>query len=694
MRRIYIILILVLASSSIFAKKYTTSSKKAIQDVISKTIKNDSEGNFISFTTPVKSDEHFIEIGNIPQFKQYSASYRNKSCWMVPSAGTAIEDIPIETQFLIIDRGNSEYLMLIPLVDNKTRCSLGGNKTKGIELIAETGDSLLLVDNFLGLYLLAGDNPQQMIKKASSEIQQELQTFKLRSEKNEPWFADYFGWCTWNALYTKLNRDTLAYAMENFKQKDIPVRYMIIDDGWQGSSADGRRLSSYEADKQKFPEGLGEAITMLKEDYALDKVLVWQALWGKFRGIDKMSFPNNSTEVSFLPPPRMDYLLNNKNTENPAYEATVGPRFYPGFVGTNIYIPEDFSAYYNEYYSYLRKQGADGVKIDAMTWIETTGNNRGGRVKVLNDFMDGVQSAINVHLNNEMINCSSCSNDYLFNTLTANVTRSSGDFFPDKPETHGFHVFTNAHTSFWMGEIVLPDWDMFQSGHKSGDFHAAARAISGGPVYTTETIGSEDKTVLDKLMTSKGKLLRCKDVGRVCSSSLFTSPLTNDNAIKIYNTNIVGGIVGAFNCSYNPDDAVTVSEEIKAADIENIKGEKFAVYRFSNGELVLKSKKDASPIKLKELDFDLFTYVPVQNGFAPIGVVSKYNPGGMISEFNQLTEDILSLKLLEGGKFLAYSEKKPTEVFANSKPVKFTYKSNELEIDIPQIEDVIVTIKF
>ncbi len=652
------------------------------------------EGNFIIFKTEAKSDEHFIEIDTIPRFKQFSASYRNKSCWMVPSVGTDIENIPIETQFLIIDRGSSQYLMFIPLVDSKTRCSLGGKKTKGIELIAETGDSTLLINEFLGLYLLSGNNPQKMIKQASAEIQQELQTFKLRNEKNEPWFADYFGWCTWNALYKNLNRDTLAYAMENFKQKDIPVRYMIIDDGWQASSEDGQRLSSYKADTYKFPEGLGEAITMLKDEYGLDKVLVWQALWGKFQGVDKNSFPNNSKEVSILPPPRMDYLLNKKNAKNVGYEATVGPLFYPGFVGSNINIPEDFYTYYNEYYSFLRKQGADGVKIDAMTWIETTGNNRGGRAKVLNDFMDGLQSAINVHLNNEMINCSSCSNDYLFNALTANVTRSSGDFFPDKPETHGFHVFTNAHTSFWMGEIVLPDWDMFQSGHESGAFHAAARAISGGPVYTTETIGSEDKTVLDKLMTSKGKLLRCNDVGRVCTSSLFTNPLTNEKAVKIYNTNLVGGIVGAFNCSYNPVNSVTVAEEIKATDIENIEGEKFAVYSFANDDLDLYSKKDAIPVKLKELDFNLFTYVPVQNGFAPIGVVSKYNPGGIILEFNQLTEDIISLKLLEGGKFIAYSEKEPREVFANSKPVRFSYNSNRLEIDVPQIEDVLVTLKF
>lgn len=251
MKQIIIILELLLTIGSLKAEKYIAASKTDINNIISKTIENDIERNFINFNTTEKLDEHFIEIGTIPGFKQFSACYRNKSCWMVLSTGAAIEDISIETQFLIIDRGNSEYLMLIPLVDNKTRCSLGGTENGEIELIAETGDSTLLVNEFLGLYLLSENNPQKMIKQASAEIQQELQAFKLRNEKNEPWFADCFGWCTWNALYTNLNRDTLAYAMENFKQKDIPVRYIIIDDGWQGSSEDGRRLSSYAADKQK-----------------------------------------------------------------------------------------------------------------------------------------------------------------------------------------------------------------------------------------------------------------------------------------------------------------------------------------------------------------------------------------------------------------------------------------------------------
>ena len=41
------------------------------------------------------------------------------------------------------------------------------------------------------------------------------------------------------------------------------------------------------------------------------------------------------------------------------------------------------------------------------------------------------------------------------------------DFYPEKPETHGRHIFINAHNSFWLGEFVIPDWDMFLTGHES-----------------------------------------------------------------------------------------------------------------------------------------------------------------------------------------------------------------------------------
>tara|TARA_B110000091_G_scaffold192600_1_gene217142 strand:- start:413 stop:2500 length:2088 start_codon:yes stop_codon:yes gene_type:complete len=680
-KQVVTIVISLIVLSESHAQKHTVKTKVEIEKIVSNTIASHDTSGFINFLTEEAQDEHFISLGKVSGFKRYSAAFRNKSCWMIPSIGDEIEAIPIETQFLLIDRGNSEYLMMIPLVDAKTRCSLNGTKEGELQLIAETGDRLTKVNQFLGLYLLSGSNPQQMIKKASAEIQHELKTFKLRNEKADPWFADYFGWCTWNALSTKLSADALMYAVDNFKQKEIPVKYMIIDAGWQSNTND--YMNSYDGDKKKFPNGLAPVISEMKDNSTIEKVFAWQALWGTFKGLDAEAFSHISTPVHCELPPRMQKSAK-ASSEDVQQVATVGKEFYPGKAGRDIMVP-DFVPYMEEYSDYLRRQGVDGIKIDAMTWVESTGNGRGGRVAAMKDMMQGVQAAANTHFNNEMINCSSCSNDYLFNTLSSNVTRSSGDFFPDKPETHGAHIFINAHTSFWMGEIILPDWDMFQSGHSAGDFHAAARAISGGPIYTTEKIGTENKQVLDRLMTSYGKLPRCKDVGRVCTESLFTDPENDKGLLKIYNTNIVGGIVGAFNCSYNPKKSVSIQDVVAASDIEGLQGNNFAVYRYSNGELSVQNTRTVNKLKIKELEYDLFTYIPIQDGFAPVGIIEKYNPAGMIINFQKVSTNIHTIDLMDGGTFIAFAEEEPHQVLLDAKPINFDYhkKSKKILITVP-----------
>ena len=54
--------------------------------------------------------------------------------------------------------------------------------------------------------------------------------------------------------------------------------------------------------------------------------------------------------------------------------------------------------------------------------------------------------------------------------LNSNLTRTSTDFWPNRPETHSRHLYDNAQVGAWFGEFVQPDWDMFQSGHPSGSF--------------------------------------------------------------------------------------------------------------------------------------------------------------------------------------------------------------------------------
>jgi len=76
-----------------------------------------------------------------------------------------------------------------------------------------------------------------------------------------------------------------------------------------------------------------------------------------------------------------------------------------------------------------------------------------------------------------VINCMCHSTENLYRYQTTAVARASEDFFPDRPETHTVHLINVAYNSLFLGEICLPDWDMFHSKHESARLHAAARAI-------------------------------------------------------------------------------------------------------------------------------------------------------------------------------------------------------------------------
>lgn len=66
-----------------------------------------------------------------------------------------------------------------------------------------------------------------------------------------------------------------------------------------------------------------------------------------------------------------------------------------------------------------------------------------------------------------------------------------------------------AYNSLWMDQFIRPDWDMFQSDHTCAAFHATSRAICGGPVYVSDTLGCHDFARLARLVFPDGTVPRC-----------------------------------------------------------------------------------------------------------------------------------------------------------------------------------------
>ena len=76
-----------------------------------------------------------------------------------------------------------------------------------------------------------------------------------------PRFADYFGWCSWDSFYTDLSADGVLGGLSSFQGTGVTPRFLILDDGWQGTTVDdqansfqwGGRLTSFDANF-KFEE--------------------------------------------------------------------------------------------------------------------------------------------------------------------------------------------------------------------------------------------------------------------------------------------------------------------------------------------------------------------------------------------------------------------------------------------------------
>jgi raffinose synthase len=265
----------------------------------------------------------------------------------------------------------------------------------------------------------------------------------------------------------------------------------------------------------------------------------------------------------------------------------------------------------------------------------------------------------------------------LYSTLNSILTRTSTDFWPNRPETHGLHLYTNAQVSMWFGEFIHPDWDMFQSGHEMGAFHAAGRAVSGGPVYVSDKPDEHNFDVLKKLVLPDGSVLRACGVARPTRDCLFHDVTKEDVLLKVFNVNTAGsGVIGVFNCRYG-DAAGEISGVVSPMDVDSPSFDQtadlYAVYAHNTRQLRLLKRTEAWQVTLALSGFEIFTIVPVVNGFAPIGLPDYYNSGGAVDEWQQVSLNSYTLRVRGIGRFLAYSQSRPVSITTNGTRVPFTY---------------------
>ncbi|KAK2975712.1 hypothetical protein RJ640_010771 [Escallonia rubra] len=411
--------------------------------------------------------------------------------------------------------------------------------------------------------------------------------------------------------------------------------------------------------------------------------------------------------------------------------------------GLGLVHPKKVFEFYNELHAYLASCGIDGVKVDVQNIIETLGAGLGGRVSLTRSYIQALEASISRNFrDNGCIACMCHNTDGLYSAKQTAVVRTSDDFYPRDPASHTIHISSVAYNTLFLGEFMQPDWDMFHSLHPAADYHAAARAVGGCPIYVSDKPGNHNFELLKKLVLPDGSVLRAQLPGRPTHDCLFVDPARDGTSLlKVWNANKCTGVVGVFNCQgagwckvtkktrIHDTSPGTLTCSVQATDVDAIaqvagpdwNGET-VVYAYRSGEVVRLPQGASLPVTLKAIEYELFHFCPLKEiaaniSFAPIGLLDMFNSGGaveqtevhfasdkkpelfdgeVISEVstslseNRTPTATIALKVRGCGRFGAYSSQRPLKCTMGNVESEFNYEAATglltLTIPVPQEE--------
>ncbi|KAM5547983.1 putative galactinol--sucrose galactosyltransferase 6 [Rosa sericea] len=674
-----------------------------------------AEGVFLGAAFDESSSRHVTSLGTLQDGVRFMACFRFKLWWMAQKMGRSGRDVPLETQFLLVetkegsegshlesDGGDEEnqivYAVFLPLIEGPFRASLQGNSGDELELCVESGDVDTKAASFShSVFVHAGTDPFATITEAVRAVKAHLKTFRQRHEKKLPGIVDYFGWCTWDAFYQDVTQEGVEAGLKSLTAGGAPPKFVIIDDGWQSVAGDQDKAGELQRltgikENSKFQhkdDGIMTIVNIAKEKYGLKYVYVWHAITGYWGGVR----PGTEYGSVLKYPDLSKGVMENE----PAWKTDM-----IRLQGLGLVNPKSVYKFYNELHSYLASAGVDGVKVDVQCVLETLGAGLGGRVELTRQYHQALDASVSRNFeDNGIIACMSHNTDALYCAKQTAVVRASDDFYPRDRMSHTIHVAAVAYNSVFLGEFMLPDWDMFHSLHPAAEYHASARAISGGPVYVSDAPGKHDFELLKKMVLPDGSVLRARLPGRPTRDCLFTDPARDGvSLLKIWNMNKYTGVVGVYNCqgaawsslerknAFHETKSDAITGYVRGRDVHLIKeaatdpdwNGDCAVYCNRTGELVTLPHNAAMPLSLKVLEHEIFTVSPIRIlapgvSFAPLGLVDMYNAGGAIEDLRYEQQRLVSMEVRGCGKFGVYSSEKPRRCCVGTNEIDFSYDS-------------------
>ena len=650
---------------------FLQDSRKAT--IITKQIENENVVGFYMKPNGNNSEKGNDFIGmffdSIPQFKRGVAIWRYKpwNSWTKPMKISTPGQLEAwDVQFFYWQYANGTYGAAMPLSGNGYRTTLGSENGKfGCKAVSYFDNTNR--DTIPMLAVGFGSDPYKLFEQLYQYgLKMMGKGENIRQKKTYPKPLEYLGWCTWNSsdMGKNLSDQFLLDAAKSFKDKNIPLGFLIIDDGWSDSNTSQNSLKSFLPNPAKFPNGFKKTIETLKSQYDVRYVGAWHAFNCYWSGVDKNSTIGKEFDKSLFKWTKIDPLGNDSGKD----VCMISP-----FDG-------GLAKFYDEWYTYMKLQGIDFVKVDNQLIVEQMSSGNFPIWDLASAMHHQLDVSVKKHFGGAIINCMDMTNDAFYNFGSTPVARTVEDYFPyKKDETFNMqagnapvHVTQAVYNALYFQQMVWPDYDMFESYNPNAQVHAVARAISGGPIYLTDKIGEQNAKVIMSLIYSDGKILRADVPGKVTEDCLFN--VQDAKPLKVFSFANGAGLLAVI----NPADADDVKGSFRVSDVQGLKGAEFAVYNHYTKTLQIAQYKQEIPLQLKKYGSAYYNIVPIKNGVAVIGLLNKLNAPKAVSELKSTASQV-SFSLYEGGDMLIYCNKHPKLITVNNKVfTNFTFENNRL----------------
>lgn len=486
--------------------------------------------------------------------EKYLGQYCFNPFWARSVFGDDLSAEVKEMQYLLT-KSTDKYVFVLPISNDKFNTTIKAD-----------GDNIKLCVNLLysGAEFISGDiavivedtNPYAAVKNGFKKAYDKgLIKTPPKDRKKYPEVLNKLGWCSWNAFYHDVTEEKLIAKLDEFKAKDIPVKWILIDDGWS-EFADMKLKSIYE-DRTKFPNGLKHTIERIKSEYGIEAVGVWHSLTGYWYGTD----------------------FNDDSIIQARYDR---------------FIPKGYD-FYSKWHTYLKEQGVDFVKVDCQGNTVEFLKNKEDALGTISEIFDGLEQSAKESFD-FMINCMGMNNINSLNHKSSVLLRSSDDFYPKKEDGFYNHALDNIYNSVFYNELFYCDFDMWWSKHFGAKQNAVLRFISGGPVYMSDEVNGSDSEYI-KIFTDKdGSFKRPQNALRPTYDCLFGF----DKILKAFNKVDDGYIITAF--SFSESGTATLSQSDIGIECDTEVTELFSneVFTLKNDEKVdiIMDKNDVKLYKL------------------------------------------------------------------------------------------------